>query len=92
MQDCQSGHDGNRRVRTRRNPRSCCALQAYAIAGELTRNALIAVLVRIGTGRSEADKKRVGEGLYATLSSALMSEFASSLSRCCWILSKMIRR
>ena len=51
--------------------------EAYAIADELQENAFIAVLVRIGAGRSEADKKRVGESLFGALSSALMNEFAS---------------
>ncbi len=51
--------------------------EAYAIADELPENAFIAVLVRIGAGRSDADKKRVGETLFGALTAALAGEFAS---------------
>ena len=51
--------------------------EAYAIADELQENAFVAVLARIGAGRSDADKKRVGESLFGALSSALANEFAS---------------
>lgn len=44
---------------------------AYAIADELPDNAFLAVLVRIGAGRSVAQKKQVGDTLTAALSSAL---------------------
>lgn len=49
----------------------------YAIADELPENAFLAVLVRIGAGRSAADKKRVGEALNATLLTALEPLFAT---------------
>lgn len=51
--------------------------EAYAIADELPENAFVAVLVRIGAGRSEADKKRVGETLFAALTLVLADQFAS---------------
>jgi 5-carboxymethyl-2-hydroxymuconate isomerase len=43
----------------------------YAIADELPENAFLAVLVRIGAGRSAADKTRIGEALNAALAEAL---------------------
>jgi 5-carboxymethyl-2-hydroxymuconate isomerase len=51
--------------------------EAYAIADELPENAFLAVLVRIGAGRSDADKKRCGETLFAALTFALAEQFAS---------------
>lgn len=51
--------------------------EAYAIADELQENAFVAVLVRIGAGRSDADKKRIGETLFAALTAALAGPFAT---------------
>jgi 5-carboxymethyl-2-hydroxymuconate isomerase len=45
--------------------------EAYAIADELPENAFLAVLVRIGAGRTIDEKKRVGEALNAVLTQAL---------------------
>jgi 5-carboxymethyl-2-hydroxymuconate isomerase len=47
----------------------------YAIADELPENAFLAVLVRIGSGRTLDEKKHVGEALNVALSSALASLF-----------------
>lgn len=44
---------------------------AYAIADELPENAFIAVLLRIGAGRSPEDKKRAGNALNDALTKAL---------------------
>lgn len=43
----------------------------YTIADELPENAFLAVLVRIGAGRSAADKTRIGEALNVALAEAL---------------------
>jgi 5-carboxymethyl-2-hydroxymuconate isomerase len=51
--------------------------EAYAIADELQENAFVAALVRIGAGRSDADKKRLGESLFSALTAALKEPFAS---------------
>jgi 5-carboxymethyl-2-hydroxymuconate isomerase len=47
----------------------------YAIADELPDNAFLAVLVRIGAGRTLEEKKRVGEALNAALVVALKPHF-----------------
>lgn len=47
----------------------------YAIADELPDNAFLAVLVRLGAGRTLEEKKRVGESLNNALSAALMPMF-----------------
>lgn len=47
----------------------------YAIADELPENAFLAVLIRIGAGRSLDEKKRVGETLNAALTAALANLF-----------------
>ena len=50
---------------------------AYAIADELPENAFLAVLVRIGAGRSANDKKRVGTVLNEALTNALQPLLAT---------------
>jgi 5-carboxymethyl-2-hydroxymuconate isomerase len=49
----------------------------YAIADELPENAFVAVLIRIGAGRSLDDKKSVGDALMAALSTRLAALFAT---------------
>ncbi len=49
----------------------------YAIADEARENAFLAVLVRIGAGRTLEEKKRVGETLHSTLSQMLAPLFAT---------------
>lgn len=49
----------------------------HAIADELPENAFLAVLVRIGAGRSAEDKKRAGATLSAALAEALKPLFAT---------------
>ncbi len=48
---------------------------AYAIADELPENAFLAVLVRIGAGRTLNEKKQVGEALNTALTQALAPLF-----------------
>lgn len=50
---------------------------AYAIADEHPDNAFLAVLVRIGAGRTAEDKKRAGETLNRRLKDALASVLAT---------------
>ena len=47
----------------------------YAIADELPENAFLAVLVRIGAGRTLEEKRNVGETLNLVLADALASLF-----------------
>lgn len=49
----------------------------YAIADRLAENAFIDLNLRIGAGRSQDDKKRVGEALFAKASSLLAPLFAA---------------
>ncbi len=49
----------------------------YAIADEAPENAFLAVLIRIGAGRTLEEKKRVGETLHSTLSQVLAPLFAT---------------
>jgi 5-carboxymethyl-2-hydroxymuconate isomerase len=49
----------------------------FAIADELPENTFLAVLVRIGAGRSMEEKARVGETLNAALIDALKPLFAT---------------
>ncbi len=48
---------------------------AYAVADLLAENAFIDMSLRIGKGRSDADKKRVGETIFATVSAFLSERF-----------------
>ena len=47
----------------------------YAVADELPENAFLAVLVRIGAGRTLNEKKQVGEALNTALTQALAPLF-----------------
>lgn len=47
----------------------------YAIADEIPENAFLAVLVRIGAGRTLEEKRRVGETLNSALAAALSPLF-----------------
>ncbi|MDR3376833.1 MAG: 5-carboxymethyl-2-hydroxymuconate Delta-isomerase [Ancalomicrobiaceae bacterium] len=51
--------------------------EAYAIADRLTENAFIDMSFRIGVGRSAAEKKRVGEALFAAAADRLSDLFAT---------------
>ena len=51
--------------------------QHYAIADEAPENAFLAVLVRIGAGRTPDERKRVGEALFSALSKVLEPLFAT---------------
>lgn len=48
---------------------------AYAIADLLAENAFIDMSLRIGKGRSDADKKRAGETIFAAVSAFLSERF-----------------
>ncbi|MDQ0457620.1 5-carboxymethyl-2-hydroxymuconate Delta-isomerase [Rhizobium paknamense] len=47
----------------------------YAVADLLAENAFIDMSLRIGKGRSDADKKRVGETIFAAVSAFLSERF-----------------
>jgi 5-carboxymethyl-2-hydroxymuconate isomerase len=51
------------------------ACDAYAIADELPENSFIDASLRIGAGRTADDKKRIGEALFAAMSSFLAPLF-----------------
>jgi len=51
--------------------------EPYAIADELPQNGFLDASLRIGRGRSAADKKRLGEALFAILSKCLEPQFRS---------------
>ena len=51
------------------------AFDSFAIADENPENAFIDVSVRIGLGRSEAEKKKLGESLFASMSELLLQRF-----------------
>ena len=53
----------------------CC--DAFAIADEAPENAFIDVSIRVGAGRSLDDKKYLGEGLIAAMTSQLIKQFAT---------------
>jgi 5-carboxymethyl-2-hydroxymuconate isomerase len=50
---------------------------AYAIADSHPRNAFVDMVLRIGTGRSEADKKMTGDRLMHTAEAAFSHDLAS---------------
>ncbi|MBT9369998.1 5-carboxymethyl-2-hydroxymuconate Delta-isomerase [Rhizobium sp. CSW-27] len=49
--------------------------EVYAIADLLPENSFIDMSLRIGKGRSEADKKRAGEAIFAAVSAFLSERF-----------------
>jgi 5-carboxymethyl-2-hydroxymuconate isomerase len=49
----------------------------YAVADRLPENSFIDLQFRIGAGRSDDDKKRTGEALFAAASDALSALFAT---------------
>lgn len=49
--------------------------EVYAIADLLSENSFIDMSLRIGKGRSEADKKRAGEAVFAAVSAFLSERF-----------------
>ncbi len=51
--------------------------EAYAIADRLPENAFIDMSFRIGTGRSEEEKKQAGERIFAAVSEYLAGLFAT---------------
>ena len=51
--------------------------ESYAIADEQAGNAFLDVAVRIGGGRSAAEKKKLGESLFAALTEAFTDKLAS---------------
>ncbi len=51
--------------------------EAYAIADDLPQNSFLDANLRIGVGRSQEEKKRVGEALFAVLSDFFKLQFAT---------------
>jgi len=51
--------------------------EAYAIADRLPENAFIHMSFRIGAGRSEADKRKAGEAIFAAAEAHLKDRFAT---------------
>jgi 5-carboxymethyl-2-hydroxymuconate isomerase len=51
--------------------------EAYAIADDLPQNSFLDANLRIGVGRSEEDKKRVGEALFTAMTEFFKSQFTT---------------
>ena len=51
--------------------------EAYVVADDLPQNAFLDANLRIGVGRSQEEKKRVGEALFAILSDFFKPHFAT---------------
>jgi 5-carboxymethyl-2-hydroxymuconate isomerase len=49
----------------------------YAIADDLPENSFIDMSLRVGTGRSEADRERAGQAIFAAVSEELAPLFAT---------------
>jgi 5-carboxymethyl-2-hydroxymuconate isomerase len=50
--------------------------EVFVVADDLPQNAFLDASLRIGLGRSQEDKKRVGEALFATMATFFEPQFA----------------